>query len=157
MEQIDQDFKRAIEFDDYLEERKGKCQAKCNTVSGAVPNLAFMSLITETSKPAEQRNVNKRPAMNTALSKKNDSTSPKKTITSDIDPCGRCGCQRKYHNPEKSEKGYKASRFMGPVQPPHFKITARSCCATCPYCICFCVGFVEPSEGQPYQRCVYEA
>lgn len=36
-------------------------------------------------------------------------------------------------------------------------VRALTSCATCPHCICFCIGFIEPFEGQPYKECVYAA
>jgi len=77
--------------------------------------------------------------------------------TKKSDPCGRCGCQRGFHNPPKS---YTKSKFRvhgpGAAQHDSITITARSCCDTCPHCTCFCVGFIEPFDGQPFLRCVYE-
>jgi hypothetical protein len=88
MGQIDQDYKTALEFDSYLEERK----------------LAD-------------------------------------------DPCGRCGCKRKYHNPPKAYTGSKDYRNMGPNSTPQIEVKAKTCCDSCPYCLCFCIGFMEPFKG----------
>jgi hypothetical protein len=71
------------------------------------------------------------------------------------DPCGRCGCSRKAHKPDKAYTGYRDYRNQGPNPPPMIPITARTCCDKCPYCICFCVAFVEPFKGQPWPECAY--
>jgi hypothetical protein len=73
------------------------------------------------------------------------------------DPCGRCGCRRDGHNPPKS---FTRSKFR--VHAPSLKsndtfyVKALNSCE-CKHCICFCIGFIEPLEGQPYARCIYEA
>jgi hypothetical protein len=78
---------------------------------------------------------------------------PNKKAISDNDPCGRCGCMRKHHNPPKSETSVHGYSW-GPAH--QVIITARTCCATCPHCFCFCTAFVEPYKGQPFTRCLYE-
>lgn len=70
-----------------------------------------------------------------------------------IDPCGRCGCMGKYHNPDK---GYTSSKFRIGLTRTYRSIIARTCCDSCPHCICFCVAFVEPFEGQKRTHCYYE-
>jgi hypothetical protein len=66
-------------------------------------------------------------------------------------PCGLCGCQFRYHNPPKTSSSHRASHSFTVVT------KALTCCYSCPHCMCFCVGFVEPFEGMPFERCVYEA
>jgi hypothetical protein len=74
-----------------------------------------------------------------------------------IDPCGRCGCQRKHHNPPTS---YTKSKFrihgMVGTWNDMIKVQAPTCCDSCPHCFCFCIAFVEPFPGQPFTRCHYE-
>lgn len=71
-------------------------------------------------------------------------------------PCGRCGCKAKHHNPPKAYTAARDVRNMGPYQRPQVIVQAKTCCDSCPTCICFCVGFVEPFPGQPFERCVYD-
>lgn len=78
------------------------------------------------------------------------------TTNSLHDHCGRCGCERQYHNPPERWPGSKSRRFMGPVQPPQERTLAPTACSSCPHCICFCVAFVEPFHGQPWPNCFYE-
>jgi len=70
-----------------------------------------------------------------------------------MDPCGRCGCRRKGHRPGRSFSFAKTGASSGnsheiPVRAP------TSC--DCPFCICSCVGFVEPFPGQKYLACTAE-
>ena len=67
------------------------------------------------------------------------------------DPCGRCGCKRLTHLPDRTFSYAKSGGSSGkshevPVQAP-------TCCE-CKYCLCFCVGFVEPFIGQPFLMCL---
>lgn len=73
------------------------------------------------------------------------------------DPCGRCGCQRKYHKPDKYYLSHKF-RVTGGATSRVYMIPVRAptCCDKCPHCLCFCTAFVEPFEGQPRTRCIYE-
>jgi hypothetical protein len=59
------------------------------------------------------------------------------------DPCGRCGCERRYHNPPAWEPRTK-HRYL--------QILAQTCCSSCPHCVCFCSAWLEPFEGQPYKH-----
>ncbi len=75
-----------------------------------------------------------------------------------LHPCGRCGCQRRYHNPDKAYTSHKQYRNMNPnpaMHPPQIVVQARTCCDNCPHCICFCTGYVEPFAGQSFGDCVY--
>lgn len=72
--------------------------------------------------------------------------------TNSTDPCSYCGCMRKYHNPDKS---YTSSKFRIGLIGTYRAITARTCCDKCPHCICSCVAFVEPFEGQPRTHCYH--
>src|SRR5580658_7573418 len=67
------------------------------------------------------------------------------------DPCGRCGCRREHHNPPAGEVRGKSNYSNGGFQ--YTEILARTCCSSCPYCICFCVAWLEPYHGQPYAKC----
>jgi hypothetical protein len=69
------------------------------------------------------------------------------------DPCGYCGCMRKYHNPPKA---YTSSKFRIGLTGTMIKVLAPTCCDSCPHCICSCVAFVEPFEGQKRLHCVHE-
>jgi hypothetical protein len=88
------------------------------------------------------------------LSKKSSSCENSQSEKMPTDPCGRCGCQRKYHNPPTSDDIAKTGASSGNAH--KYIITARTCCYNCKFCICFCVGFIEPFEGQPFLRCFYE-
>lgn len=72
------------------------------------------------------------------------------------DSCGRCGCSRKYHNPPPiTENASQWAHRIGAVNVT-VDIPARTCCWDCPFCICFCIAFVEPFTGQPYPKCFYD-
>jgi hypothetical protein len=75
-------------------------------------------------------------------------------MPNDYDHCGRCGCERRFHNPPASYSYAKTGASSGRAH--QIKILARTCCDNCPHCFCFCTAWVEPYEGQPYVRCVYE-
>ena len=64
------------------------------------------------------------------------------------DPCGYCGCMRKYHNPPKF---YFHWRDRAGV----IEVKAPTCCDSCPHCICSCVAFIEPFEGQKRTHCAH--
>ena len=166
MHPIDQQLQNAIDFDDYLEEKKScskltkqetQSASRKRRVAASEPGQLSSKIeqqlqqsptgFISTSKPHQTINSELR-------SKKSLSCENSRTEKTRTDPCGRCGCQRQYHNPPKSETYAKTGASSGNAH--QVKILARTCCATCPYCICFCVGFVEPFEGQPYQCCVYE-
>lgn len=68
-------------------------------------------------------------------------------------PCGRCGCQFRYHNPPKSSPSHRGSAWGNSYQR---QTLAMTCCDSCPHCFCFCVAFIEPFIGMPFERCVYE-
>ena len=70
------------------------------------------------------------------------------------DPCGRCGCERRFHNPPKSYSYAKTGSSSGKSH--MIEIKARTCCDSCPHCFCFCIAWIEPFKGQPFQRCYYE-
>src|ERR1017187_5232343 len=63
------------------------------------------------------------------------------------DNCGRCGCERRYHNPPEWEP-----RTKGRYRPN----LARTCCSSCPHCLCFCFAWTEPYLGQPFGKCAYK-
>lgn len=75
------------------------------------------------------------------------------TKNSQTDPCGRCGCERRFHNPPKSYSYAKTGSSSGKSH--MIEIKARTCCDSCPHCFCFCIAWIEPFEGQPYKECVY--
>lgn len=62
------------------------------------------------------------------------------------DSCGRCGCERQHHNPPAWEPRTKGR---------YSQILARTCCSSCPHCVCFCHAWMEPFDGQPYKKCGY--
>ena len=68
-------------------------------------------------------------------------------------PCGRCGCQQRYHNPPSAWSGSKGYSWGNARWN---KTKAMTCCDSCPHCICFCSGFLEPFIGMPFERCLYE-
>ena len=68
------------------------------------------------------------------------------------DPCGRCGCQRKHHLP-----GYMHTNFKWRIgQKDDVVPTCAPTSCDCKYCICSCVAFVEPFEGQKFLHCIYD-
>jgi hypothetical protein len=69
------------------------------------------------------------------------------------DPCGRCGCRRKHHFPKPTFSFSKSGGSSGKSR--ELPVLAPTSC-DCPFCICSCVGFVEPFAGQKFERCVYE-
>ena len=165
---LDEQFKIAIEMDDLLEERRERCTQLTKqetrkfsrrpnsedselgpSSSKILPQLKpSLTGSTSTSKPHQTKNSE-------LHSKKSSSCGNSKTEKLPTDPCGRCGCQRKYHNPPPFDDYAKTGSSSGNAHKVIIK--ARTCCYNCKFCFCFCVGFIEPFEGQPFQRCVYEA
>lgn len=69
------------------------------------------------------------------------------------DPCGECGCRRKYHLPKPTFSYAKSGGSSG--RSIELNCLAPTSCE-CKYCLCACVAFIEPFEGQRSLRCVYE-
>jgi hypothetical protein len=69
------------------------------------------------------------------------------------DPCGECGCRRKYHLPKPTFSYAKSGGSSG--RSIELNCLAPTSCE-CKYCLCACVAFIEPFEGQRSARCVYE-
>lgn len=120
----------------------GRLSSKTSQPSGRLPTG-----FTSTSKPLQTTNSE-------PLSKRSLSCESFQSEKMPTDPCGRCGCRRQYHNPPPSDDIAKTGGSSGNAH--KYVITARTCCYNCKFCICFCVEFIEPFEGQPYTRCVYE-
>lgn len=66
------------------------------------------------------------------------------------DPCGRCGCRRDGHLPGKTFSYAKSGGSSGNSK--EIPVLAPWSC-DCKYCLCFCVEFIEPFEGQPFVVC----
>lgn len=75
-------------------------------------------------------------------------------IKQPTDNCGRCGCERRFHNPPKS---FTSSKFRIGQTGHQVKVLNMTACSSCPHCFCFCIAFVEPFDGQRFLRCLYEA
>jgi len=69
------------------------------------------------------------------------------------DPCGHCGCRRKYHRPTKTFSYAKSGGSSG--KSVELNVLAPTCCE-CKYCFDDCVAFVEPYKGQRSLRCTFE-
>lgn len=69
------------------------------------------------------------------------------------DPCGRCGCMRRYHLPHITFSYAKTGGSSGRSR--EIPVLAPTSC-DCKWCLCSCVAFVEPEWEQAGMRCVYE-
>lgn len=167
MHEIDKGLQSAIEFDDYLEERKTKCTQSMKPETQSVlrkhnPEVSELGLLSSKTSPQSEPsptglNSTLKPHQMTNCDKPSKTVSlcaNSQTAKTQTDPCGRCGCQRQYHNPPDSYTSAKSGYTSGKAVA--HKVWAPTCCDSCPFCLCFCTGFLEPFKGQRYLRCVYE-
>jgi len=68
------------------------------------------------------------------------------------DPCGYCGCTRGEHHPKPTFSYAKSGGSSG--KSVELNVLAPTSC-DCHFCICACIAFAEPYEGQPHMRCLY--
>lgn len=176
---LDQEIQNAIDFDTYLEEKCTTSQKHQMPLSSLGPNLVDRKPLPSSSRMPAQSKLS--PTGSTSTSKLHQPinfAAPSKTAFlgetsqtkrsliepseadlmkngSPDDPCGRCGCRRVDH---KNGKTFSYTHASGGSsgKSRELPITARTSCNSCKYCICSCTAFVEPFDGQPFQRCVYE-
>jgi len=69
------------------------------------------------------------------------------------DSCGRCGCKRKFHLPNRT---YSYAKTGGSSGKSHEILVLAPISCDCKFCFCFCVAFVEPFPTQPFRFCVFD-
>lgn len=159
-------MKTAIDFDDYIEERGKLCSQLTKPAMQSVsrrPRVEASELGPSSSKMLQQSELSPIGSDSTSkplpkinsdrLSKTVSQCESSRTEKLPTDPCGRCGCIRKAHEPPKTFSYAKTGASSGKSH--ELPITARTCCWECKFCMCSCVAWVEPFEGQRFTRCVY--
>src|SRR5437588_6306410 len=181
MHSLDEEMQHAIEFDTYLEERNandGKGSAKqrtqrvCEKDGQNVPRKSTCTraanIHSSRTRPFSTENNHvlgdgefwQDPASEVARrirGRAGNAVFRDSKEESRLDPerhCGHCGCKEKYHHPPSGYDWSKTGSSSGKGK--WIEIRARTCCWSCPGCICFCVAFLEPDPENP-KECPYDS